>query len=351
MRKMGYAFISYSTRNQSLADAMRDLLKDCGIETWMAPGDIPAGSKYAQVINRAVKNCSCFVLMLSEDAQNSVWVAKEVERAVNYRRPIIPVQLENVVLNDEFELYISTDQVVAIQKIDKDTQEIKSLLSSIRNFVGEPELDADKDNETKAKNIKLMIWSPVNTDVFLNDKNHLVMRIDHNSGFDYKLNSINVSGSFNLIFVANGFEKTILFDSATIEDKLEYRLQAILSKKEIRDSYNREEAIEQIEIDPTAYAFEQLSEKGINEDIDLLISTLINLTSKNNGDGQDDNYLIATCAKALGKLAVKYKRLDDIAFVLDVYENYEAKSSYGWMFDSIVKVLKKLTLGQAMPPK
>ena len=53
---MGYAFISYSTRNQSLADAMQDLLKDCGIETWMAPGDIPAGSKSAQVINRAVKN-------------------------------------------------------------------------------------------------------------------------------------------------------------------------------------------------------------------------------------------------------------------------------------------------------
>lgn len=347
---MGYAFISYSTRNQSLADAMRDLLKDCGIETWMAPGDIPAGSKYAQVINRAVKNCSCFVLMLSEDAQNSVWVAKEVERAVNYRRPIIPVQLENVVLNDEFELYISTDQVVAIQKIDKDTQEIKSLLSSIRNFVGEPELDVDKDNvigkkdgspQTKAKNIDLTIWSPVNTDVFLNDKNHLVMRIDHNSGFDYKFNSINVAGSFNLIFVANGFEKTISFDSATIEDKLEYRLQAILSKKEIRDSYNREEAIEQIEIDPTAYAFEQLSEKGINEDVDLLISTLIDLTSKNNGDGQHDNYLIAICAKALGKLAVKYKRLDDIVFVLDVYENYEAKSSYGWMFDSIVKVLEK----------
>lgn len=345
---MGYAFISYSTRNQSLADAMRDLLKDCGIETWMAPGDIPAGSKYAQVISRAVKNCACFILMLSEDAQNSVWVAKEVERAVSYRRPIIPVQLENVVLNDEFELYISTDQVVAIQKIDKETREIKSLLSSIRNFVGERGSDTDDESatgkkdgtiQTKAKNIELTVWSPVNTDVFLNDKNHLVMRIDHNSGFDYKFNSINVSGAFNLIFVANGFEKTIPFDAASIEDRLEYRLQAILSKKEILDSYNRKEAIEQIEIEPTAYAFEQLSEKGTREDVDLLISILTNLTN-NSIEGQHDNYLIATCAKALGKLAVKFKRLDDIVFVLDVYENYEAKSSYGWMFNSIVKVLE-----------
>ena len=106
---MGYVFISYSTKNKILAEAMRDLLKSEGVETWMAPKDIPAGSKYAQVINRSIKDCSCFLLMLSNDAQNSVWVAKEVERAVNYRKPVIPVQIENVALNDEFELYISTD--------------------------------------------------------------------------------------------------------------------------------------------------------------------------------------------------------------------------------------------------
>lgn len=344
---MGYAFISYSTKNQSAADAMHELLKSEGIETWMAPGDIPAGSKYAKVINRAVKDCACFILMLSDDAQNSVWVSKEVERAVNYRKPIIPVQIEDVVLNDEFELYISTDQVVAVRKIDKDTQEIKSLLLSVNNLVGktddtaEPKSANSQQQKSKAKNIELTVWSPVNTDVFLNDKNHLVMRIDHNSGFDYKFNSINVSGTFDLIFVANGFEKTISFDADSIESRLEYRLQAILSKKEIRDSYSREEAIEQIETEPTAYAFEQLSEKGTNEDVDLLISILKNLTDNNNTDGQHDNYLIATCSRALGTLAIKYKRLDDVIFVLDIYEKYEAKKSYGWMFDSIVKVLKK----------
>lgn len=107
---MSYAFISYSTKEQSSADAMKKLLEKQGIPTWMAPGDIPAGYKYAQVINRAVKECSCFILMLSDNSQNSVWVAKEVERAINYHKPIIPVQLEDLVLNDEFELYISADQ-------------------------------------------------------------------------------------------------------------------------------------------------------------------------------------------------------------------------------------------------
>lgn len=162
---MGYAFISYSTRNQQAADAMHELLKSEGIDTWMAPGDIPAGSKYAKVINRAVKDCACFILMLSADAQNSPWVPKEVERAVNYRKPIIPVQIEDVVLNDDFELYISTDQIIAIQKIDKGTKEILKLLSSVNTYTNEYKEDnsqnllASQPNKTKKKAIKTILIS------------------------------------------------------------------------------------------------------------------------------------------------------------------------------------------------
>lgn len=130
-----YVFISYSTKNQLEADALRQLLIDNGISTWMAPGDIPAGSKYAQVISKAVKNCACFILLLSENAQNSVWVAKETERAVNYRKPIIPVQIEDVRLNEEFEMYISTDQIVAVPKIDNSSSEIRKLIQGISPYL------------------------------------------------------------------------------------------------------------------------------------------------------------------------------------------------------------------------
>ncbi len=375
---MGYAFISYSSKNQQMADSFKTLFNQNGIKTWMAPGDIPFGSTYTSTINRAIKDSNCFVLLLSENAQGSPWVLKETERAISTGKIIFTVLLDDVPMNDDFEFMLSTSQAVAIRKIDESDGEINRLILAIKMYTGEetqanhkskenkntklgiislrgsesikPEFDTGDDStiskkegslQTNAKNIELTIWSPVNTDVFLNDKNHLVMRVDHNSGFDYQFNSINVSGAFNLIFVANGFEKMVSFDAASIEDRLEYRLQAILSKQEIRDSYNREEAIEQINIEPTAYAFEQLAEKGTSEDVDLLISLLTNLTNNNNNDVTHDNYLIATCAKALGKLAIKYNRLDDIAFVLDVYANYEAKSSYGWMFDSIVKVLGK----------
>lgn len=132
---MGYAFISYSTKNQVSADAMYMLLKKNELSAWMAPGDIPAGYKYADVINKAIKDCSCVVLLLSNASLNSVWVPKEVERAVNYRKPIIPVQLEDVILNDEFEMYISTDQIVAVQKFDESSDAVTKLLTSFKTYI------------------------------------------------------------------------------------------------------------------------------------------------------------------------------------------------------------------------
>ncbi|MBR4050472.1 MAG: toll/interleukin-1 receptor domain-containing protein [Clostridia bacterium] len=85
---MGYAFISYSTKNKDSADGIKSLFNKNGIETWMAPNDIPAGSKYAEVISKALKNCSCLVLLLTNNSQNSLWVAKKVERAINYKKVI-----------------------------------------------------------------------------------------------------------------------------------------------------------------------------------------------------------------------------------------------------------------------
>lgn len=92
----------------------------------MASYNIPVGGKYADGINRAIRECACFVLLLTADAQNSIWVAKETERAVNYRKLSISIQL-----NDEFELYISTNQIVPLWEADSDPAVIQKVLAGI----------------------------------------------------------------------------------------------------------------------------------------------------------------------------------------------------------------------------
>lgn len=139
---MSYVFISYSTANQDSANALRNLFSKHGYRTWMAPYDIPPGSKYAEVINKAIKGCDCFALLLTNQSQNSVWVSKEVERAVNYRKVIIPITLESVILNDEFELYISTDQIVPVKTISEDSAEIQRILQTLSVYVNQSDASA-----------------------------------------------------------------------------------------------------------------------------------------------------------------------------------------------------------------
>ena len=342
---MGYAFISYSTKNQASADAMRELFTKHNIDTWMAPYDIPAGSEYAEVLYDALTGCSCLVLMLTDISQNSQWVKKEVNIAITNGKTVIPVKLEDVELNSSMKLYLNDQQIVPVHVIEENSEEIQKVLNSVINLTGEtkksnantePPSLMETGLASVSKRIELTIWSPVNTDVYLNDKRHLIMRIDHNTGFDYKFNSINVSGEFELIFVSKGFEKVVAFDAASIDDRLEYRLNAILSKKEITQSFDRCEAVEQISEEATAYAYNQLAKVGTTEDIQLLLEELNRLTSIESKD-QHINYLIATCVSALGELAVKFNMLDKVECIVQVYESYEAKSSYGYMFDPIVK--------------
>lgn len=145
---MGYAFISYSTKNQTKADAINELLKRNNIDTWMAPYDIPAGSKYAAVITNAIRECSCFVLLLSNDSQASEAVDSEVElAALTFKKAIIPIELENVVLNDSFFFYLHNKHITPIYKIDEESYEMKSILNSIIALAGQDGVEKTHKNK------------------------------------------------------------------------------------------------------------------------------------------------------------------------------------------------------------
>lgn len=132
---MGYVFISYSTKNAEQAKMLHKVLTDHGIGAWMAPGNIPVGSSYAGEIIRALKGADGLVLLLTDAAQSSMWVDKEVERALNYGKPIFPVALELVTLNDNFELYIGSQQIVPVQRISEQDEEFLKILGQIRRVV------------------------------------------------------------------------------------------------------------------------------------------------------------------------------------------------------------------------
>ena len=122
--------------------------------------------------------------------------------------------------------------------------------------------------------------------------------------------------------IPNGMD----FDSALSQFCLNYS-----------NGMDRDEAISQLCDEPTAYAFEQLSFAGEKEDIQLLKSELLKLSSLKSKD-HNEYYLIATCAKALGKLASRYNCLKEIVFIRDIYNDYK-NESYKYLFNDVLKAL------------
>ena len=103
-------FISYKAEEIKEATWLRNTLEKNGISCWMAPESIPGGSNYAVEIPRAIQGCKVFVLVLSKQAQSSPWIAKELDRAINANKIVMPFMIENCQLDDAFNFYLTNVQ-------------------------------------------------------------------------------------------------------------------------------------------------------------------------------------------------------------------------------------------------
>lgn len=138
---MKEVFISYSTIDGPSAETVRNVLEKNGLSCWMAPRDIPGGSNYTKEIPIAIRNCKVFVLILSENAQNSHWVLKELDSAVNCGKVILPFMLEDCILNDEFNFLLTGAQRYSAYQ--KKAEAMETLINRIRGILDVPAAASD----------------------------------------------------------------------------------------------------------------------------------------------------------------------------------------------------------------
>lgn len=91
---------------------IRNALVEAGIECWIAPDSIAPGEDYSDAITTALQDCDRVLLLLSRDSNASRYVRREIERAVSYDKPVIPVQLEAFDLKGGLEFLISNAQFI-----------------------------------------------------------------------------------------------------------------------------------------------------------------------------------------------------------------------------------------------
>ena len=100
-------FISHSTNNRPVANAVCAALERIGIRCWIAPRDVMPGRSYSGEITRAIQQSRAFVLIFSEHSNNSEQVLREVQLAANSRLHIVQFRIDAVVPSDDLEYYLS----------------------------------------------------------------------------------------------------------------------------------------------------------------------------------------------------------------------------------------------------
>ena len=130
-------FVSYSSKDQAVADKLVDALEKKGIGSWIATRSIREGSYAAQII-RGIKGAEIFVVLISKNSIASEQVKNEIDRAFARLREgmrIIPFILDDSPLDDECAYYLCRQEFFFGNRPPLDMR-INELAQIIKDMLG-----------------------------------------------------------------------------------------------------------------------------------------------------------------------------------------------------------------------
>ena len=100
-------FISHSSKDKLVADAICSRLENQGIRCWIAPRDVNPGRDYSDQIEEALEKSTVFVAVISSGSNSSRHVKSEIDRAFSLGHVIVPFRVENIELDKGLAYYLS----------------------------------------------------------------------------------------------------------------------------------------------------------------------------------------------------------------------------------------------------
>jgi TIR domain len=137
---MSDIFISYKREDQPIARKLADALEREGWTVWWDP-KLRAGERFNDVIEKALKESKCVVVMWSKRSVESLYVKDEATYALN-RNKLVPVMIEEVELPFRFE-GLHTPSLLGWDG-SKDFSEFRRLVEDISSILDPPAIDSRK---------------------------------------------------------------------------------------------------------------------------------------------------------------------------------------------------------------
>lgn len=100
-------FVSYSSADRVLAEAIVHELESEGIDCWIAPRNILPGANYGEAIVAAIQDVEVMVVVVSDGANRSGHVPREVERAAAHNVSLVPFRIADITPSPSLEYFLS----------------------------------------------------------------------------------------------------------------------------------------------------------------------------------------------------------------------------------------------------
>lgn len=149
-------FISYSSIDKTIADAVCAKLEEHKIRCWIAPRDIIAGQNFAKSIIEAIDASQVFVLIWSGNANTSQHILNEINQAFDQGLPIIPFRIQDVQPTSEMRYYFGrTHWLDALTPpLEK---HIDTLAKNIRSIINLPPETVSESQEIVPEPVKEVV--------------------------------------------------------------------------------------------------------------------------------------------------------------------------------------------------
>ena len=129
-------FISYASSDYPYAAAVCRNLEECGMVCWIAPRDIDCGSlPYTEAIQRGISEVQAVIVVLSNAANLSVHIPRELDLALERKLAILPVRLSDIAPTGQLNYFLRTCQW--LNAYGRDFQgAMEELVGRLRGIIG-----------------------------------------------------------------------------------------------------------------------------------------------------------------------------------------------------------------------
>ena len=148
-------FISYSSPDKAVAEAICAALESKRIQCWLAPRNVGVGKVWVESIVDAIDDSRIFILLLSSSSNSSPQVIREVERAASEDITIVPIRIDDTPMSKGMGFFISRHQWLNVQiplrkqDLEELTRTIQQLLVEDKRIRTRPETEQATKEKTR----------------------------------------------------------------------------------------------------------------------------------------------------------------------------------------------------------